>query len=1433
MIDGSRNSNVYLFVRFVLISKKRYDGFNAFNQKQNNQLVRNFTRDQEVQRFYSIRTGTNMSSPVQQAKRRALKLQVSDDEAEAEYDLNDVSMVDEDQDDGDDKENELPPSPSSPSPCPVNPRKHHSSVQGTPKSRRPSLAPIDQNTTNGIGNDKIKLLNNVKLDPPSQSQSQLPPPQSPKHKTAFNGPDIIQLSPIKSSKTAALNHYSQDQPKEPIIRLVINKLVLNNFKSYAGTQIIGPFHSSFSAVVGPNGSGKSNVIDSLLFVFGFRANKMRQGKLSELIHNSEAAPNLQSCSVDVHFNHVTDNLDDTTTIVPGSELIVSRIAYKNNGSDYTINGKKSNYKEVTTLLRNKGIDLDHKRFLILQGEVESIAQMKAKAEKENDDGLLEYLEDIIGTSDYKATIEDSFKKIEELNEVCQEKENRFGLVEKEKSSLESKKDEALDFLFKEKTLVEQKSLLFQFKMHKCQETINTNNLVLKELQEKLSTEKTESTGFEKEVKTLEKEYTKLTSSIEDISNNIKNLQDIQKKSDREKITVEEKKKSLESKKKKSFKLLETAIHALNEAESKLETITNENVTFEQELTKLKDSLIQEKASLDEIRSELTDKTKGFNEEIEVYEKQLQPWNEQLDAKRSQIQVAESQVNLLKETKNKTFGEIENLKKRIQTITDDGNENEKKLITLKREIIHITKQIELGEQECSHASGKLNEMNGVLSNHRQRTLEARGSLSNIENKSKVLAGLMRLQESGRIQGFYGRLGDLGYIDDQYDVAISTACGQLDDMVVETVEVGQQCIEYLRKNNLGYARFILLTKLRKFNLSAINTPGNVPRLFDLVKPQDPKFAPAFYSVLQDTLVASNLREANSVAYGARRYRVVTLDGKLIDKSGTLSGGGNHVSRGGMKSTSSANSVSEKDVIKLEQELAEKEKNFEIAQNTYYEMTDALKEMKERKPEIENQMSKLKFENESLSNELKNSQNQLQEAIKANDAMKSNDKEISNAEKQVQSLQKEYENLTEQTKEIHNKINELQEKIMQVGGVKLRLQKSKVDGLNETIELTNEKINNNKVSLKKLQNELKRFSKSKIDKENEIQSFTNELEKIESNYQEKIKSFENLETELNELLDSKDDFNSKAEILKEKLDENLEKINKYRSTAIELENKVERHSGIIKQETRHLNEYLEGIRSLEARDVTELVSFITDDEERAKFATPVLSELSPDEIKALDIEKIEIKTEELETYISNAKINVDVLEEYGKRAVEYNSRKNDLNQAVNERDEIKKMSEDLKKKRLDEFMEGFNIISATLKEMYQMITMGGNAELELVDSLDPFSEGILFSVMPPKKSWKNISNLSGGEKTLSSLALVFALHRYKPTPLYVMDEIDAALDFRNVSIVANYIKERTKNAQFVVISLRNNMFELAQQLVGIYKVNNMTRSITLQNRDLLDRD
>ena len=199
-------------------------------------------------------------------------------------------------------------------------------------------------------------------------------------------------------------------------------------------------------------------------------------------------------------------------------------------------------------------------------------------------------------------------------------------------------------------------------------------------------------------------------------------------------------------------------------------------------------------------------------------------------------------------------------------------------------------------------------------------------------------------------------------------------------------------------------------------------------------------------------------------------------------------------------------------------------------------------------------------------------------------------------------------------------------------------------------------------------------------------------------------------------------------------------------------------------------------------------------------------------------------IETKLSASRPNMAAINEYKKKEEVYMARAAELEEITKKRDEQRKHHDDLRKQRLTDFMNGFTIITGKLKEMYQMITLGGDAELELVDSLDPFSEGIVFSVRPPKKSWKNITNLSGGEKTLSSLALVFALHYYKPTPLYVMDEIDAALDFKNVSIVANYIKERTRNAQFIIISLRSNMFELADRLVGIYKTYNCTKSVCI---------
>lgn len=191
-------------------------------------------------------------------------------------------------------------------------------------------------------------------------------------------------------------------------RLMITKMVLENFKSYAGAQEIGPFHKRFSSIVGPNGSGKSNVIDAMLFVFGKKAKQLRLNKVSELIHKSANYPNLEFARVSVHFQLIYDDeeSDDNYEVVPDSGFIVTRTVFKDNSSKYTKDSKSTTYTEVGLLLRSHGIDLDNNRFLILQGEVEQIAMMKPKALTPHEEGLLEYLEEIIGSNRFIQQIDE-------------------------------------------------------------------------------------------------------------------------------------------------------------------------------------------------------------------------------------------------------------------------------------------------------------------------------------------------------------------------------------------------------------------------------------------------------------------------------------------------------------------------------------------------------------------------------------------------------------------------------------------------------------------------------------------------------------------------------------------------------------------------------------------------------------------------------------------------------------------------------------------------------------------------------------------------------------------------------------------------------------------------------------------------------------------
>uniref|UniRef100_A0A7S3PE30 Structural maintenance of chromosomes protein 4 n=1 Tax=Aplanochytrium stocchinoi TaxID=215587 RepID=A0A7S3PE30_9STRA len=633
-------------------------------------------------------------------------------------------------------------------------------------------------------------------------------------------------------------------------------------------------------------------------------------------------------------------------------------------------------------------------------------------------------------------------------------------------------------------------------------------------------------------------------------------------------------------------------------------------------------------------------------------------------------------------------------------------------------------------------------------------------------------------------------------------------------------------------------------------------------------------AFYFALRDTLVVDTLDDATRIAYNGNKceWRVVTLKGQLIDKAGTMSGGGKRVRKGGMLLSGQKSrlggggsgmpiadvSMPKEETEKLEQSIIKSSQELKLTREEKKELKSCQAKLEKQVENKQNELEKKTLMVQSLEQQ----HVQIQERIKIYEPKCKLSVEDSKKLKILRQNAKEHEKLLEaakqKAKKLENVCEDVQQQIMNAGGEPLRNQKAKVEEATKTCEQASKELSKAKLACKGL---LKKVEKAR----NAFEEANEELKQLERKKVELEESFKIIEDGALEVIQALEkvkalekDMSSKVSDMKKVYTQMRTEQNKFDKELIDVENEIdiccddlakaeERVSTWTKKELENkklfhtfLPQGMENKKVSESNENESQDGSDSDSESGIKKkntkeeAFTSLPDLTTEEAKDIDLSKLRDKIRALKEEVDKMKKNVNMgaIDEYLKRDSEYSLMVKDLEGATLKRDEARNACDSLRKKRLDEFMSGFSVITLKLKEMYQMITMGGDAELELVDSLDPFSEGIVFSVRPPKKSWKNIANLSGGEKTLSSLALVFALHHYNPTPLYVMDEIDAALDYKNVSIVANYIKERTKNAQFIIISLRNNMFELADRLVGIYKTENATKSITINPAKIMQK-
>ncbi|XP_042649553.1 structural maintenance of chromosomes protein 4 isoform X2 [Tyto alba] len=1195
-------------------------------------------------------------------------------------------------------------------------------------------------------------------------------------------------------------------------RLMITHIVNQNFKSYAGKQTLGPFHKRFSCIIGPNGSGKSNVIDSMLFVFGYRAQKIRSKKLSVLIHNSDGHADIQSCSVEVHFQKIIDKEGDDYEVVPNSSFYVSRTAYRDNSSVYNINGKKMTFRDVGILLRSHGIDLDHNRFLILQGEVEQISMMKPKGQTEHDEGMLEYLEDLIGSARLKDPIKSLCRRVELLNELRGEKLNRVKMVEKEKDALEPDKNKAIEFLCLENKIFKEKNYISQYYIYDLKKRINDIEMQKEKVNEGKQGINQKSRELADEMKTknnalkeLEKKLDKITKFIEENKEKFTQL-------DLQDVKLREKLKHAKSKAKKLGKQLEKdkeKVEELKKVPSSSETVISEATSKKELLEKAKE---KEEKKLQQVLNSLKEETKEIQEEKEGREKDLMELSKAVNEARSKMDVAQSELDIYLISYNTAVSQLNEAKEALRTSSETLKERKAAIKDIDKKLPQAEQELKKKENELEKLEKEESGAKNLVRDLRQKVEEAKSSLAQSLSRGRVLEALLQQKKSGNIRGLYGRLGDLGAIDEKYDVAISSSCGALDNIVVDTIDTAQACVNFLKAKGIGVATFIALDKMTVWEkkMQKIPTPENIPRLFDLVRVGDEKIRLAFYFALRDTLVADNLEEAIRVAFQKdKRWRVVTLQGQIIEQSGTMTGGGGKIMKGRIGSAVVMD-VSEEEVNKMESQLQKDSKRAAQYEEEKLRLGEAIRKLHHDVREMRNTLEKYTASIQSLSEQeahLKTRVKELEANVIAAAPDKNKQKEL---EKNLNTYKKDYDCVAERAGKIENEVKRLHNLIIDINNHKLKAQQEKLNQISKEIDQCASTVTKAQVVIKTAERNLKKSEESVLrtekeikNNEKEIKDLTEELTTLEDKATEVINDCKQAEEALPMVQEEHQCLFQEMKTLQE-AEHALQK------EALNIKLKIEQFDSHISTHQSKIKYWQKEISKLSLNTI----------EGEPPEELPVLSQEELEAIKDPDIITKQIAL--LEAQCHEMKPNLGAIAEYKKKEEVYLKRVAELDDITNERDRFRQAFEDLRKQRLNEFMAGFNVITNKLKENYQMLTLGGDAELELVDSLDPFSEGIMFSVRPPRKSWKKIYNLSGGEKTLSSLALIFALHHYKPTPLYFMDEIDAALDFKNVSIVAYYIYEQTKNAQFIIISLRNNMFEIADRLIGVYKTHNITKSV-----------
>ncbi|CAD7924386.1 unnamed protein product [Amoebophrya sp. A120] len=842
-------------------------------------------------------------------------------------------------------------------------------------------------------------------------------------------------------------------------RLMIEKIELENFKSYGEKRTIGPFHQLFSAVIGPNGSGKSNTIDALQFAFGKRAKEVRQNKLSELIHNSKGKENLKMCRVSVYMMDILDepdfDADKPYTVVPNTEIVLTREATSKNVSTYYLNGKTSSFTEVTDKLKERGVDLVHNRFLILQGEVEAISLMKPKAVKEGgEDGFLEYLEDIIGSNKYVPAIQQGNRDLELITGTRTDKLRMYQMSEKAREQIKPQYKEALKWIETKKHLLISEAYRKQLERKSCRETVtevqkchDDAEKLVQENQKKKDEIVEKHKKLTDEHQDLLKVYRAKMDELKGCQEKMAQFEMDDKQCQQEKLETEQKKKQLDEEIREAQK--EQADQAKNAEEQEKKVIPQ----AEQELKSTERFLEVQEDKLKKFENSLSGESSRLREEKMQWEAKQAPLAnkkqelrgklEMLEFERSQLTKHVQEAHARLDRMNMEHGQAIGQRKKLQEEIDFCSEQ-----------IHVkTPLVREGQKRLDELAEIIKSKTPILSHLNRQYEEAKYQVEAHRNTSKLMKGLYEARRKGDVD-FIDRLGNLGKIDDKYDVAITQAGGgkhAFDQIVTETASQGTAIIKWLSENNAGRARVIALDQVSKEGWD--RNPGNLPRprIFDMVRATEDRLRPAFYLLLKNTLVVETMDEATQVSRHNGRHRVVTLDGGIVDPSGTVTGGGMQKAEGGGLSGPEASgpAYSEAEVEKMKKERDEAREYVAGVEKELVELTPVVQEVSNELEQKTRTKKHYEARVPDLDRNIEHYANRIEEAKTMPVLNPEQEKAVSKLQTEVSKVTSEIGNVDLELTEATDKVSELTNAIFNVGGEELKNLQNEVNNVKKKVE------------------------------------------------------------------------------------------------------------------------------------------------------------------------------------------------------------------------------------------------------------------------------------------------------------------------------------------------------------------------------------------------